>query len=116
MEPSDEKDGILAGELARQDILNAMRDRGPSIGLVMTRLKQSVSAKTQRASYDKDSGWQYSAAMIDHRTRLEAVKVCLDLYGAMPGSKHELEIRGSVSHVGSLSQELMEMISYESKS
>ena len=83
--------GRQAGLEVRQQTIRLLEKKGPSLDRIVLRLKQALNAKTTKAQYDKDiGGWVYAEAMIDHRIRLEAVKVALALWDANPSQKHEL--------------------------
>jgi len=92
-----EQEGLEASISARELTLETLQDKGPSIPSIVLKLKQSLNAKETKTSFDKLSGqWKYSKPLVAHRIRLDAAKVLLDLYGAMPSQKVDVEHKGSI--------------------
>lgn len=76
--------GRQVGEEVRAETLAAIKAKGPSIQRLITGLREALNAKTQKAWLNKDGQVVYSDPMTDNKVRLEAVKLGLLLYDAMP--------------------------------
>lgn len=85
---------IEAGKEAKKNFrdvfLGVAEESGLSAQSLVDTLMSCLKATTVKAHYEKDVGFEYSQAMIDHATRLNAVKVAGEFFGLKASEKHEL--------------------------
>lgn len=85
----DDQDlGILAGEQVRAEALQTAKEKGVTLALAMTRLKQAMGAKETRVFCHQGEIF-YSDPLIAHKVRLQATNLALQVLDAMPSEKHD---------------------------
>ena len=88
MSVSDEQIGIEAGAEVRAEVINLLKDKGPKLERVLLRLRQALNAKETKF-FQFQGMVTDQRDVIDHKTRLTAAKLSLNLWDAMPSQKHE---------------------------
>lgn len=78
---------------ARAATLAAYHKVGVLPLLVARRHKEALDAKTVKTKFDGgplgSREWEYSKGLTDHKTRLAAVKLALEVFDAMPDQRIE---------------------------
>ncbi len=88
-----EADYATSAMEARASTLAAYHKVGITSVLVARRHKAALNAKITKAKFDggiHGSGkWEYSKGLVEHKTRLAAVKLALEVFDAMPSQRIE---------------------------
>lgn len=84
----------IANSTAIQNTLNALDKRGITEDFIALRLKQAMDAKLVKIFKGKDDDIIMSGELIDHATRLDALKFAATLRGMKPSEKHDINHHG----------------------
>lgn len=86
----------IANETATQNTLDALDKRGITEEFIALRLKQAMDAKLVKVFKGKDDDILISDELIDHSTRLDALKFAATLRGMKPSEKHDVTHHGDL--------------------
>lgn len=83
--------GALAGQNARQGILDACESEGLTINKIAKVVNQALEATQVRVQMDMKGKFQVSAPFVDHKTRLDAVDRAITLLDLKPVEKKQID-------------------------
>lgn len=87
---------LQAAEEAQRATLDALDKRGITEEFIALRLKQAMDAKLVKVFKGKDDDILISDELIDHSTRLDALKFAATLRGMKPSEKHDINHHGDL--------------------
>lgn len=92
----DKQISLQAAEEAQRTTLDALDKRGITEEFVALRLKQAMDAKMVKVFKGKDDDIIESRELVDHSTRLDALKFAATLRGMKPAERHDVTHHGDL--------------------
>jgi len=89
----------MAGDIAREEVLKALKRYGVTVGRVAKRLSEGLDAHEVKAFKTKDDDIIYSKKLVAHSIRMDAVKTAIPLLDMKPPEKQEIDLKQPINLV-----------------